>query len=107
MGLDMSKGIPQGRPSKKIPAPFRRPSISINRDAPRREWRWVSPAELTVGDTITGRGVVLEVQPHTVPEEGIWEYWVVAGEHQPITYPGTEQVWAFVFAKESGGTDGQ
>lgn len=57
--MDMSKGLPRGNRSKKLPAPFTRPSVSVTRDRPR-VWRQVFADTLEAGDTVSGWGVVVE-----------------------------------------------
>jgi len=45
-------------PGRKIPTPFSRPSVSINKDEVKREWKWVKPSQLKPGD-MTRLGVVI------------------------------------------------
>ncbi len=48
--------IPQGRPSRKIPKSFNRPSVDLDRTP--REWRKVLASQLTVGDTVASAGKI-------------------------------------------------
>ena len=52
--------LPKGRPSKKIPAPFKRPVISLSGvgDKLEKDWQWVSPTHLVEGDILAGHGLV-------------------------------------------------
>lgn len=103
--MDLSKGIPQGRPSKKMPKPFRRPGIEVTRGL-RKEWQWVAPDKVRAGDIIAGRGAVRgRARTDVQNDDGIWLVWILAGEAEnPFPVPGTEQLW--VFREVEGVADG-
>ncbi len=110
--LDMSKGLPKGRPSRKMPAPFKRPRIEIGVLAPkdRRVWQWVSPRDLVEGDIVVDLGLITEVREIVEApeyESGLsateivndtsWYVVVKAGVPWSDTHylDPSQQVWAF------------
>ncbi len=112
MPLDMSRGIPKGRPSRKMPAPFKRSRIEIGPKSPedKRAWQWVSPAALAIDDVVADFGRVTEVREviqAPVFESGLsaveivdqttWRVLVTAGVPWSTTryFDPTQQVWAF------------
>jgi hypothetical protein len=45
--------------AKKLPAPFKRPSIAIEIAGAQKEWQDVPPRLVDVGDIIQGKGLVI------------------------------------------------
>lgn len=48
------------RPTRKKPAPFKRPSIDIGKHG--REWKEVMVCDLEIGDIVAGKGLVVDVR---------------------------------------------
>lgn len=96
MVLDLSKGIPKGRPSKKIPSAFQRPQLVTitNDDAPQRDWRWSLVMSLKVGDIIADRGVVVDA-PHFDLQENHVHLRAGHPESAEYFFSVSEQVWSF------------
>ena|SRR5712692_7842254 len=112
MALDVTGGIPRGRPSRKMPAPFKRPRIEVGRKVAdeRRDWQWVSPMRLVSGDVVPGLGIVTSIRElvyapefesglsaDAVVEQTVWRVVVAAGAPNSSEHylDPTQQVWAF------------
>lgn len=49
--------------TKKLPAPFKRPSIDIGGSAPEpREWKTVKLVDIRIGDTVADHGKCTEME---------------------------------------------
>lgn len=116
MAFDVSKGIPQGRPTKKMPKPFQRPRLEIGKtEGQQRSWQWVAPAKLAEGDIVPGYGLVHSVEevvwspqyesglsPEEVVDSILWTVQLTAGVPTSKQYrldPAT-QVWAYSLATD-------
>lgn len=85
------------RPTKKIPAPFSRPSISISGgEQKKREWRFVTALDVRENDIIADLGLVHEVTyEHLTDPVQIYVY-IRAGEHEiPIKFEAGVLLKAF------------
>lgn len=84
-------------PRRKIPAPFQRPSITVGGYAVKREWRWVTPDKISVGDIVPSVGKVVEVLYGNDPAG-----WIIRGgmgeSLNTQRYASVEQIWAFTKA---------
>lgn len=96
MVLDLSKGIPKGRPSKKIPSAFQRPRLATvsGEDTPQRDWQWSLVMNLKVGDIIAERGVVVDAPQFDLEVNLVC---VRAGcpESTEHFFSVSDQVWSF------------
>lgn len=93
--MDLSKGIPKGRPSKKMPKPFRRPSVSITR-GPRKEWQWVAATDITAGDLVASHGLVHEARLEISDTAHEAVVWIRAGESQgPVPFAASQVLNVF------------
>ncbi len=85
---------------RKMPAPFARPSITISADAsaPRRTWRHILAADLVIGDTVPGIGVIHDIVDVTRGEDGgfDWQVTIHGGDDNVRTIRATEIVMAYV-----------
>lgn len=110
--IDLSRGIPNIRPTRVMPKPFTRPRIEVGAASylPQRTWGWVSPLFLVPGDVIAERGVVLAWEEITeappfesglnafeIAERVYWRVQLWAGLPDTRRYDldPTQPVWAF------------
>ncbi len=84
-----------GRPSKKLPAPFKRASVSISSpEEKKRSWQQVNPEHLISGDIVPDLGVVWRVEYCANPVS----YVVIGGsdgENRLSYYCPTKPILAF------------
>lgn len=81
------------------PAPFKRPSIDMNRAG--RTWQHVKAEQLTKGDVVADRGLVLWAWPFHEDSAGIHEIHVQFFNGDLDNYDTDEIVYAFVRKVES------
>ncbi len=94
-GLFMPNLPAHPRVQRKMPSPFQRPSIAVGEPDVRREWRDIPAAELAVGDTVPGVGIIRTVthqdrSPFTVTVNG--------GDGNHRAFAHTDRVFAFTRA---------
>lgn len=123
-GLDMSRGIPRGRPSRKMPAPFVRPQVQISPPSveQRRSWQWIAPTALAEGDVVPGMGLVHRVRevvlapeyesgmaPADIVNAILWSVRIEAGVPEPQEYEveASELIWAFSQCPVGASADGE
>lgn len=93
---DLSKGIPRGRPSRKIPTSFQRPSISVKGpNHVSKLWRWAALSELAAGDVVRDKGVIrVTSEQFTENHEWLVEL-TFASDVSTVVLPGDVQVYAY------------
>lgn len=94
-------GLSKPQVSKKMPAPFSRPSITIGgASGPKREWRTVRVVDLREGDIVPGIGRLYAVAEriHDDNDNYNWTVLVTGGLNLTRVYAGNDTVWAFTVA---------
>lgn len=85
------------RPTKKLPAPYKRPSISIGGGVQKkREWKFVTALDVREGDIIADLGLVHEINYIRLQDPVQIYVSILAGEHKtPIKFEAGETLQAF------------
>lgn len=91
--IDVIGKLPAGRPSRRLPKPFRRDSIDLGHGAGGRSWRTVPASHLRRGDTVPGVGTVAEVH---YPRQAGDPVGVFGGDMIYKRFAADEPVFAFV-----------
>lgn len=86
------------KPTKKLPSPYKRPSISIGGGAQkRREWKYVTAMDIREGDIVADLGLVHEITYYHQQDPVQIYVGILAGESKtPIKFESTTPFKAFV-----------
>lgn len=85
------------KPTKKLPAPYQRPSITIGGGTQKkREWKFVTALDVREGDIVADLGLVHEVTYEHLKDPVQMYVHIRAGEHKiPIKFEAGVLLKAF------------